>query len=42
MRSARFQSLVSQQPANELFRFSLAQALIEEGKPGEAIPHLEL
>lgn len=41
MRSARFQTLVSQQPGNELFRFSLAQALIEESKPAEAIPHLE-
>ncbi len=41
MRSDRFQSLVAQQPANELFRFSLAQALIEEGRSEEAIPHLE-
>ncbi len=42
MRSARFQTLVSQQPGNELFRFSLAQALTEEGRPADAIPHLEL
>lgn len=42
MRSARFQTLVAQQPDNELFRFSLAQALIDEGKPADAIPHLEL
>lgn len=42
MRSARFQTLVSQQPANELFRFSLAQALMDEGNPADAIPHLEL
>ncbi len=42
MRSARFQTLVDQQPANELFRFSLAQALIDEGRAADAIPHLEL
>lgn len=42
MRSARFQTLVSQQPGNELFRFSLAQALIDEGRAPEAVPHLEL
>src|SRR5690606_28393969 len=41
MRSARFQALVAQQPNNELFRFSLAQALLDEGQPAEAIPHLE-
>jgi len=41
MRSARFQTLVTQQPDNELFRFSLAQALIDEGRPAEAVPHLE-
>lgn len=42
MRSARFQALVTQQPGNELFRFSLGQALTEEGRHAEAIPHLEL
>jgi len=41
MRSARFQTLVTQQPDNELFRFSLAQALLDEGRPADAIPHLE-
>jgi uncharacterized protein HemY len=41
MRSARFQQLVAQQPDNELFRFSLGQALLEEGKFDEAVPHLE-
>jgi predicted Zn-dependent protease len=40
-RSERFRSLVTQQPANELFRFSLAQALLDEGRTAEAIPHLE-
>jgi len=41
MRSQRFQALVDGQPDNELFRFSLAQALLEEGTPAAAIPHLE-
>lgn len=41
MRSPRFQALVAQHPDNELFRFSLAQALLDEGTPAEAIPHLE-
>ena len=41
MRSARFEKLVAQQPDNELFRFSLGQALVEESRPAEAIPHLQ-
>jgi predicted Zn-dependent protease len=41
-RVAQFQSLVEKQPQNELFRFSLAQALIAEHREAEAIPHLEL
>lgn len=41
MRSQQFAALVSQQPANTLFRFSLAQALLNEGRPAEALPHLE-
>lgn len=41
MRSPRFRALVAQHPDNELFRFSLAQALVDEGTPAEAIPHLE-
>lgn len=41
MRSERFRTLVDQQPGNALFRFSLAQALVEEERPAEAIPHLE-
>jgi predicted Zn-dependent protease len=41
MRSARFETLVAQQPENELFRFSLAQALIEESRHADAIPHLQ-
>jgi predicted Zn-dependent protease len=40
IRSPHFATLVAQQPANELFRFSLAQALLTEGRPAEAVEHL--
>lgn len=40
-RSEHFAALVRQQPANALFRFSLAQALEAEGRAAEAIPHYE-
>ena len=40
MRSAHFASLIARQPDNELFRFSLAQALLAENKPADAIEHL--
>jgi len=40
-RSARFAALVARQPDNELFRFSLAQALLAEDRGAEAVPHLE-
>lgn len=40
-RVEHFQRLVAQQPDNELFRFSLAQALLAEHKAAEAVPHLE-
>ncbi len=33
--------LVVAQPDNELFRFSLAQALLQENRPADAIEHLE-
>lgn len=39
-RVGQFAALVAQQPENELFRFSLAQALIAAGRAGEAEPHL--
>lgn len=42
MNSARFAALVASQPANEMFRFSLAQALLREDRTAEAVPHLEL
>jgi predicted Zn-dependent protease len=37
----RFARLVAQQPENELFRFSLAQALLKENRAAEALPHLQ-
>jgi predicted Zn-dependent protease len=40
MSSERFAALVATQPENEKFRFSLAQALLREGREAEAIPHL--
>ncbi len=41
MSSARFAALVASQPENEMFRFSLAQALLREGQHEAALPHLE-
>ncbi len=41
MRSERFAALVASQPANELFRFSLAQALLAESRPADALEHLQ-
>ncbi|HWA86490.1 MAG TPA: molecular chaperone DnaJ [Opitutus sp.] len=40
-RADHFESLVARHPDNELFRFSLAQALQAEGRAGEALPHFE-
>lgn len=40
-RAEHFQALLARQPDNEMFRFSLAQALVSEGRPAEAIPHFE-
>jgi predicted Zn-dependent protease len=40
-RVAHFQALVARQPDNELFRFSLAQALTAAGVSSDAIPHLQ-
>lgn len=40
-RSVHFARLVASQPANELFRFSLAQALLAEDRPAEAIEQLQ-
>lgn len=41
MSVGRFSPLVEQQPENELFRFSLAQALLKENRAAEALPHLQ-
>jgi predicted Zn-dependent protease len=40
-RAERFSALVAQQPDNELFRFSLAQALVADGRVEDAIPHFQ-
>lgn len=40
-RTETFAKLVEREPANELFRFSLAQALVGEGRGAEAVPHFE-
>jgi predicted Zn-dependent protease len=40
-RAEQFQALVARQPDNELFRFSLAQALVAEGRGAEAVAHYE-
>lgn len=41
MRSAQFQALVAKFPDNELHRFSLAQALVAEGRGAEAVEHFQ-
>lgn len=41
MRSRQFAELVARQPDNVMFRFSLAQALLAENQPEEALPQLE-
>jgi predicted Zn-dependent protease len=40
-RIGQFQALVAQQPGNEKFRFSLAQALVADGRGTEAVAHYE-
>ncbi|MBC8040131.1 MAG: tetratricopeptide repeat protein [Opitutaceae bacterium] len=40
-RSAHFAALVAKQPDNELFRFSLSQALLAEDRGSDALEHLE-
>lgn len=40
-RSVHFSALVAKQPDNELFRFSLAQALLAEDRGADALEHLE-
>ena len=38
-RSEQFRAFLAKEPENELFHFSLAQALTAEGKGAEAEPH---
>ncbi|MBI3885361.1 MAG: tetratricopeptide repeat protein [Opitutae bacterium] len=40
-RSDQFAALVARQPDNEMFRFSLAQALLAENRAADALPQLE-
>lgn len=40
-RVEQFQALVERQPENEMFRFSLAQALVADGRGADAVPHYE-
>ncbi len=40
-RVEQFAAAVARQPNNELFRFSLAQALVAEGRAAESVPHFE-
>lgn len=40
-RADHFAALVARHPENEMFRFSLAQALLAEGRPADALSHLE-
>ena len=40
-RTENFAALVARQPDNELFRFSLAQALAGDGRGAEAVGHFE-
>jgi Flp pilus assembly protein TadD len=41
-KSELFRPKVAAKPDNLLFRFSLGQALYDEGEPAEAIEHLQL
>ena len=40
-RVEQFEALVAQQPQNALFRFSLAQSLVSDGRAAAAIPHFQ-
>ena len=40
-RTENFAALVARQPDNELFRFSLAQALSSDGRGAAAVSHFE-
>ena len=38
---SKYEAKIAEKPDNELFRFSLAKALIDAGRHAEAEPHLE-
>ncbi len=40
-RVEQFSALVARQPDEERFRFSLAQALLADGRGADAVPHFE-
>ena len=40
-RTEHFQALVTRQPENDMFRFSLARALVADGRGAEAVVHYE-
>jgi Flp pilus assembly protein TadD len=40
-RTEQFRTLVERHPENEMFRFSLAHALVAEGRGEAAVPHYE-
>jgi predicted Zn-dependent protease len=40
-RVQHFAALVARDPENEMFHFSLAQALVADGRGPEAVPHYE-
>ena len=40
-RTEQFAALVARTPDNELFRFSLAQALVADDRGAEAVPHFQ-
>ena len=41
-RVEQFSGLVAREPANEMFRFSLANALVAEGRGNDALQHYRL
>jgi len=40
-RAEQFAAAVARQPDNELFRFSLAQALVADGRAADSVAHFE-
>ena len=42
MSSDKWRRLLTDDPSNELVRFSLAKALLDEGRNGEAVGHFDI